>query len=53
MGVVVVVVGVGCLFVFMTSLLGLRVLGVLGFVMWLMSFLSCFARALGAVVVMG
>jgi uncharacterized membrane protein YkgB len=52
MVVVVVVVGVGCLFVFMTSWLGLLGLGVLGFVMWLMSFLSCFARALGMVVVM-
>ena len=43
------VVGVGCLGVFMTSLLGLLVLGVLGFVMWLMSFPSCFARVLGVV----
>jgi hypothetical protein len=51
--VAVVVVGVGCLGVFTTSLLGLLELGVCRCVRWLMSFLSCFVRVLGVGVVMG
>jgi len=51
--VVVGVVGVGCLGVCMTSLLGSPVLGVCRCARCLMITLSCFARVLGVVVVMG
>jgi hypothetical protein len=53
MGVVVGVVGVGCLGVSMTLLLGLLELGVCRCVRWLMSTLSSSVRVLGVGVVMG